>query len=98
MQRPVSKATHDVLDGFDVTEDAGKREMSQALRSFFDDSYDGRITQHDKMNADSLLLHSDTSASSLHPEPARYIAVSFFWNSAISFVWSAFIFSAIAFT
>ncbi len=34
MQRPISQKAHGVLDGFDVTEDAEKREMSEVLRSY----------------------------------------------------------------
>lgn len=59
MQRTISKSAHEVLDRFDVTEDAEKQEMAQALQSLFAESYSGRLTAHDKMEADSLLLHVD---------------------------------------
>jgi hypothetical protein len=61
MQRPISKKAHDVLDGFDVTEDAEKREMSELLRSFFGDSHEGRPTNHDRSAADSALRQSGNS-------------------------------------
>lgn len=60
MQRTISKSAHEVLDRFDLTEDAEKQEMVQALQSFFAESYSGRPTAHDKMEADSLLLQVDS--------------------------------------
>ena len=58
MQRPISKKAHDVLDGFDVTEDAEKREMSEVLRSLSGNSYQGAPTKRDKRSADSVLRQS----------------------------------------
>ena len=60
MQRTISKSAHEVLDRFDVTEDAEKQEMAQALESSFAESYSGKPTAHDKMEADSLLLRVDS--------------------------------------
>jgi len=62
MQRSISKEAHDVLDGFDVTEDAEKREMTEVLRSFFRDSYQGTPTKQDKTAADSVLRESSSAA------------------------------------
>jgi uncharacterized protein (DUF305 family) len=59
MQRPISQKAHEVLDGFDVTEDAEKREMSEVLRSFFRDSHEGTPTEHDRSAADSVLRQSE---------------------------------------
>jgi len=61
MQRPISEKAHAVLDGFDVTEDAEKREMSEALQSFFGDSYQGTPTKHDRRAADSVLRQSGST-------------------------------------
>ena len=58
MQRPISKKAHEVLDGFDVTEDAEKREMSEVLRSLSGDSYEGAPTKRDRSAADSVLRQS----------------------------------------
>jgi len=58
MQRSISKKAHDVLDGFDVTEDSEKREMREALSSFFGDSHEGGPTKHDRDAADSILRRS----------------------------------------
>ncbi len=58
MQRPISKKAHDVLDGFDVTEDAEKREMSEVLKSLSGNSYQGAPTKRDKGSADSILRQS----------------------------------------
>jgi len=58
MQKPISEKAHAVLDGFDVTEDAEKREMVEALRFFFGDSYQGKVTKQDRSAADSVLRQS----------------------------------------
>ena len=62
MGRSISKEAHDVLDGFDVTEDAEKREMTEFLRSFFRDAYQGTPTKQDKSAADSVLRQSSSAA------------------------------------
>ncbi len=60
MQKPISEKAHAVLDGFDVTEDAEKREMIEALHSFFGDSYQGKPTRQDRSAADSVLRQSSS--------------------------------------
>lgn len=62
MQRPISQKAHEVLDGFDVTEDAEKREMNEILRSFFRDSHEATPTKHDRNAADSVLQQSGSPA------------------------------------
>lgn len=58
MQRPISKKAHDVLDRFDATEDAEKREMSELLRMLFGRSHDPKPSNDDRREADSLLRES----------------------------------------
>lgn len=58
MQRPISKKAHEVLDVFDMTEDAEKREMSEVLRSLSGDSHEAAPTKRDRNAVDSVLRQS----------------------------------------